>query len=74
MNLSKTFSLAVTDNPVKELESMVFIFGISGGSQPIDDDGNNSESYSCGNTKRKISRVCEERTSESQTEVGQIET
>ena len=52
---------------------MMLIFGISGGPQPIDDNRNYGKSYSCGNAEREIRGVGEERASNGQAKVGEVE-
>ena len=73
MQFSKTFGFAISDHPVEEIQHMMLVFGIPGGSQPINDNRNHGKPYSCGNAEREICGVGEERASDGQTKVGHVE-
>ena len=73
MKLSETSCFSVTNHPVEEIESMMLVFGVSGGPQPVNSDGKCSHDNSGGNTAADVGMKGEERGSDADSKKRWIE-
>jgi hypothetical protein len=65
MTLDEAFSFSVADHPVEEVQGVLFIDGVSGDPEPIDDDRHGRQDHSGGNGEVEISGECEQRATNS---------
>ena len=73
MEFSKALGFSVADNPVEEVEGSVFVFGISGVPEPVDEDGHGSHDHPCGDAAVDVGGVGHEEAADSQSEEGEVE-
>ena len=72
MEFSKAFGFSVADNPVEEVEGFVFVFGISGVPEPVDEDGHGCHDDPCGDAAVNVRCVGHEEAAYSHSEEGEV--